>query len=91
MDLSLTQTKLANFLDVTFQQVQKYEHGVNRIPVEKLYQLKHFYNVPYGIFFHGLSIDEQGVNAFETGVQGRKEIGSWIRHYNETRPAPFNF
>ncbi len=26
------------------------------------------------------------LNAFETGLQARKEIGAWIRHYNETRP-----
>jgi len=31
------------------------------------------------------------LNAFETGLQARKEIGAWIRHYNETRPhSTFN-
>ena len=52
----LTQSKLAKFLDVTFQQIQKYECGANRLPIEKLYQLKHYYDVPYDAFFEGLSV-----------------------------------
>ena len=32
----MTQTKLANAIGVTFQQVQKYEKGVNRVPIDKL-------------------------------------------------------
>ena len=33
---AMTQTKLANAIGVTFQQVQKYEKGVNRVPIDKL-------------------------------------------------------
>jgi transcriptional regulator with XRE-family HTH domain len=49
-----TQTDIGVQLDVTFQQIQKYESGQNRLPMEKLYVLKHIYNVPYDYFFVGL-------------------------------------
>lgn len=50
----LSQHDIGHILDISYQQVQKYERGENRFPVEKLYRLKHFYNVPYEIFFRGL-------------------------------------
>lgn len=54
-DVCLKQTELATILDLTFQQVQKYESGANRLPIERLFFLKHFYDVPYERFFEGLS------------------------------------
>ena len=36
ISLNLTQTKVAKMLNITFQQVQKYEKGVNRVPIDKL-------------------------------------------------------
>jgi DNA-binding transcriptional regulator YiaG len=50
----LTQAIIGKRLDVTFQQIQKYEAGQNRLPMEKLYLLKHLYDVPYEYFFIGL-------------------------------------
>lgn len=46
-----TQKEIAILLGVSFQQVQKYEAGKNRLPVEKLFILKHFYDLPYEEFF----------------------------------------
>ncbi len=46
-----TQKEIAHVLNVSFQQIQKYETGKNRLPVEKLYALKHFYDVPFEMFF----------------------------------------
>ena len=53
----LSQARLAEFLGVTFQQVQKYERGGNRLSAACLYTLARHFNVPYGYFFQGL---EQG-------------------------------
>lgn len=50
-----SQQKIAAVLDISFQQIQKYEAGKNRFPVEKLYRLRQFYNVPYAAFFEGLN------------------------------------
>ena len=52
--LSLSQTKLADALGLTFQQVQKYEKGVNRISASKLQQISSFLQVPVPFFFEGL-------------------------------------
>jgi transcriptional regulator with XRE-family HTH domain len=41
-----SQTDVAEFLDLTFQQVQKYEKGTNRIPLDRLVSLADFLEVP---------------------------------------------
>jgi transcriptional regulator with XRE-family HTH domain len=46
-----SQKVLSEVLGVTFQQVQKYENGKNRLPAEKLHILKLFYAIPYSAFF----------------------------------------
>ena len=53
-ELSLSQTDLATAVGVTFQQVQKYERGFNRISASKLYQIGHVLKVEPGYFFDGL-------------------------------------
>ena len=41
-----SQSEVAEYLDVTFQQVQKYENGTNRIPVDRLVSLAAYLEVP---------------------------------------------
>ena len=43
----VTQTKLANYLGITFQQIQKYEHGVNCISAYNLFKVCKFFGVDY--------------------------------------------
>jgi len=52
--LSLSQSALASALGLTFQQVQKYERGSNRISASKLYQIAQTLQVPVSFFFDGL-------------------------------------
>lgn len=54
----VSQKDLSEILDVTFQQVQKYEKGKNRLPIDKLRMAKQAFNVPYDLFFTGLDGDE---------------------------------
>ena len=49
--LSVTQEKLAENLGVTFQQVQKYERGLNRISASRLHQAAQILDVPVTFFF----------------------------------------
>ena len=49
----LSQTALANQLGVTFQQVQKYEKGVNRVGAGRLTKIAEVLGVPVGTFFSG--------------------------------------
>src|SRR5436305_2815229 len=51
--VGLSQSKLAEALDVTFQQVQKYEKGANRIGASRLQQLARVLDVPPSYFFDG--------------------------------------
>ena len=41
-----TQTELANAIGITFQQIQKYENGTNRVSAGKLFQIARFLRVP---------------------------------------------
>ena len=49
--LGMTQTKLGEAIGLTFQQVQKYERGVNRIGSSRLYDLARVLDVPVNFFF----------------------------------------
>src|ERR1700731_3010722 len=53
MMLSMSQEKLGGALGLTFQQVQKYEKGTNRIGASRLQQISHILQVPVAFFFEG--------------------------------------
>src|SRR6516225_8812550 len=53
MMLGMSQEKLGDALGLTFQQVQKYEKGANRIGASRLQQISHILQVPVAFFFEG--------------------------------------
>lgn len=53
MMLSMSQEKLGDALGLTFQQVQKYEKGANRIGASRLQQIARILQVPVSFFFDG--------------------------------------
>ena len=53
--LGVSQEKLAEDLGLTFQQVQKYERGANRVSASKLYEIARSLSVPVAFFFEGLN------------------------------------
>jgi transcriptional regulator with XRE-family HTH domain len=53
MMLSMSQEKLGKALNLTFQQVQKYEKGTNRIGASRLQQISNILQVPVSFFFEG--------------------------------------
>jgi transcriptional regulator with XRE-family HTH domain len=53
MMVGMSQGKLGDALDVTFQQIQKYEKGTNRIGASRLQQLARVLEVPPAFFFEG--------------------------------------
>jgi transcriptional regulator with XRE-family HTH domain len=69
--LGLTQTKVANAINVTFQQIQKYEKGTNGISSLRLMQLANFLKVPVIYFFEdypgylNLSVDSEKTEAID--------------------------
>ena len=53
MMLSMSQGKLGDALGLTFQQVQKYEKGTNRIGASRLQHIAQIFQVPVSFFFEG--------------------------------------
>jgi transcriptional regulator with XRE-family HTH domain len=51
--LGMSQQKLSDALSLTFQQVQKYENGANRIGASRLQQISDILEVPIAFFFEG--------------------------------------
>jgi transcriptional regulator with XRE-family HTH domain len=57
--LRISQEQMATQLGLTFQQIQKYERGANRVSASKLFEISRILDVPVGFFFEGL----EGVGA----------------------------
>ncbi len=62
LSLGLTQTKVANAINVTFQQIQKYEKGTNGVSSSRLIQLSTFLKVPITYFFEDYT-DSSGTSS----------------------------
>jgi transcriptional regulator with XRE-family HTH domain len=69
MLIGMSQEKLGEMLGLTFQQVQKYEKGVNRIGAGRLFQVAHILGVPIDYFY-------EGVNGVSEGAPGFAEPGA---------------
>ncbi len=68
MLIGMSQERLGELLGLTFQQVQKYEKGVNRIGAGRLFQVAHILGVPIDYFY-------EGVNGVSEGAPGFAEPG----------------
>ena len=71
--LGLSQEKLGEALGLTFQQVQKYERGVNRIGASRLFDLARVLDVPIGFFFDDMP-DSVG-SGTGGGLAARRSLG----------------
>lgn len=70
IQLGLTQEKLAGLLGLTFQQVQKYEHGANRVSASRLYEIATVLKVPITYFYENIA---DGTPAFEGMAESGQE------------------
>ena len=59
--LGYNQSDLGRALGLTFQQIQKYEKGANRISASKLWDIARFFKVDIGYFFEGLNGAQAGM------------------------------
>jgi transcriptional regulator with XRE-family HTH domain len=69
LEIGMSQEKLAELLGVTFQQVQKYEKGVNRIAASRLHDISAALDMPVARFFEGLGASRYGGNAADVEDQ----------------------
>ena len=68
--LGLTQTKVAQAINVTFQQIQKYEKGTNGISSLRIMQLAEFLKVPVVFFFEDYpAYDKASLDAGQVGSE----------------------
>ncbi|GIU67555.1 helix-turn-helix domain-containing protein [Candidatus Phycosocius spiralis] len=66
--LGLKQDQIALALEISYQQIQKYEAGTNRVSAGRLAQIAHELSVPVGYFFDGLALREhQSITLEQTG------------------------
>lgn len=72
MILGMSQEKLGERMRLTFQQIQKYERGINRIGASRLFKLAHILQVPVQFFYEGLTLDSGDTAAAE--VAGMAEV-----------------
>jgi transcriptional regulator with XRE-family HTH domain len=80
---NLTQTDVAQGLKISFQQVQKYELGRNRISASRLFELSHILNVPPAFFFEGL---ENSPNESESALDDEAtKIASMFTRIEDAR------
>jgi len=63
MMIGMSQEKLGEALGLTFQQVQKYEKGTNRISASRLQQISETLSIPLAYFFKGAPVSEGAGNA----------------------------
>jgi transcriptional regulator with XRE-family HTH domain len=89
--LAMSQTELGDALGLTFQQVQKYENGTNRIGASRLQEISHILQVPVAFFFErapnasaphdsdGSALSVAQIDAFVSDSNGLRLIGAFMR------------
>jgi transcriptional regulator with XRE-family HTH domain len=77
MMLNKSQTELGNALGLTFQQVQKYEKGTNRISASRLVQIGNFLQVPVTFFFDNAP-DVAPVSGSKRVLTAQDEIAAFM-------------
>ena len=66
--LRISQTKLGHSIGVTFQQIQKYESGTNRVGASNLFKIAKALGVEVAFFFEGVSREDPGTLAPSLGL-----------------------
>lgn len=78
--IGMTQQQLAERVGIKFQQIQKYETGMNRVSASRLWDIAHAMDVTISFFFEGLS-DQQTDGVIEGDVIADKEALQLVRAY----------
>ncbi len=88
--LGKSQSNLGDALGLTFQQIQKYERGANRIASSRIYKLSKILDVPIAFFFDEIAqgvaarargLAEKGQQSFEQDRLAKRETLELVRAY----------
>jgi len=95
--LGMSQKKLAQALGLTFQQIQKYERGANRIGASRLHDLSQALDVPVSFFFDDMNnessyslagvseLRERALPPFEKDTMSKRETLQLVRAYYQIK------
>jgi transcriptional regulator with XRE-family HTH domain len=84
-ELGLTQEQLAAALEVSYQQIQKYETGANRVSAGRILEIARKLGVDVGYFFEGLSDDDPAL-PLEHGGRQRSAI-ELVRKFGQIKDS----
>ena len=87
--LGMSQSELAEALGITFQQIQKYERGSNRVSSSKLYEIAQKLDTPLAAFFEGLDTPRSDAGGAGELIDFLEERGSHelMAAFKDLRPA----
>ena len=94
IEKNLTQTKVAKALNVTFQQIQKYEKGTNGLSASRMQALSNYFKVPISYFFEGFTEFKEEFNLENNRIDIQflnKLIGSLSNEYRQKLLELINF
>ncbi len=80
--VGMTQQQLAERVGIKFQQIQKYETGMNRVSASRLWDISEALDVPVGFFFDGLSEGQtETMDDLPADILADKEALELVRSY----------
>ncbi len=87
--MGMSQEKLGTAVTLTFQQIQKYESGANRVGSSRLFQFSKVLSVPVSFFFDDMPPEVSGAPAglredtvpFNDDIMTKRESLNLVRHY----------
>ncbi len=87
--MGMSQEKLGTAVTLTFQQIQKYESGANRVGSSRLFQFSKVLSVPVSFFFDDMPPEISGAPAglredtvpFNDNIMTKRESLNLVRHY----------
>lgn len=89
ISIGMSQEKLGDMLDLTFQQVQKYEKGMNRISVARLVDIAKILGVDIHFFFNGLEpkpgFSEEGAPPYVADMMSTPEGLQLVRNFTNIK------
>ncbi|MGV6839186.1 MAG: helix-turn-helix domain-containing protein [Planktomarina sp.] len=79
--VGMTQQQLAERVGIKFQQIQKYETGMNRVSASRLWDISDVLEVPVSFFFEGLNAEEIQTPEGSKDILADKEALDLVRSY----------
>jgi transcriptional regulator with XRE-family HTH domain len=79
--VGMTQQQLAERVGIKFQQIQKYETGMNRVSASRLWDISEALDVPVSFFFEGFNEGEEKAQSASSDILADKEALELVRSY----------